>query len=139
MPPPLDRQTLDGKKLFKTMAAGYLSLTADRPWRSPISSRSLQQAKEHIMVTSLILLNIERSRINETAELLADMDGISEVFSVSGSYDLVAIARVPSNEHLADLVTNKLHGLDAIVKSETMLAFKAFSRHNLEAMFEVGM
>ncbi|PLX47351.1 MAG: AsnC family transcriptional regulator [Desulfobulbaceae bacterium] len=91
------------------------------------------------MVTSIILLNIKRSKVNEVAEQLADMEGISEVYSVSGNYDLVAIARVPANDDLATLVTNKLHSIDAIVKSETMLAFKAFSRHNLEAMFNLGM
>lgn len=73
------------------------------------------------------------------AEKLAEMKGISEVYSVSGNYDLIAIARVPSNDELADLVTKKLLIIDYIVKSETMLAFKVFSRHDLEAMFTVGM
>ncbi len=91
------------------------------------------------MVTSIILIHAERTKINEVAEQLAEMEGISEVYSVSGNYDLVAIARVPSNDDLADLVTKKLLTIDAILKSETMLAFKAFSRHDLEAMFSVGM
>lgn len=91
------------------------------------------------MVTSIILINVERTKINEVAEQLAEMEGISEVYSVSGKYDLVAIARVPSNDDLASLVTENLLGIAAILKSETMLAFKAFSRHDLEAMFSVGM
>ena len=91
------------------------------------------------MVTSIILTNAERSKINEVAEQLAALDGISEVYSVSGNYDLVAIARVPSNDDLANLVTKKMVGIDSILTSETMLAFKAFSRHDLEAMFAVGM
>ena len=91
------------------------------------------------MVTSIILINAERSKINEVAEQLAAMDGISEVYSVSGNYDLVAIARVPSNDDLANLVTKKMVVIDSILKSETMLAFQAFSRHDLEAMFAVGM
>jgi DNA-binding Lrp family transcriptional regulator len=91
------------------------------------------------MVTSIILIHAERTKINEVAELLAEMDGISEVYSVSGNYDLIAIARVPSNDALADLVTRKLLTIDSILKSETMLAFKAFSRHDLEAMFAIGM
>ena len=91
------------------------------------------------MVTSIILIHAERTKINEVAEQLAEMEGISEVYSVSGNYDLVAIARVPSNDDLADLVTKKLLTIDAILKSETMLAFKAFSRHDLEAMFSVGI
>jgi len=91
------------------------------------------------MVTSIILINVERTKINEVADKLAEIDGISEVYSVSGNYDLVAIARVSSNDALADLVTKKLLGIDSILKSETMLAFKAFSRHDLEAMFTIGM
>jgi DNA-binding Lrp family transcriptional regulator len=91
------------------------------------------------MVTSIILIHAERSKINDVAEQLAAMDGISEVYSVSGTYDLVAIVRVRSNDDLADLVTNKMSGISAIVRSETMLAFKAFSRHDLETMFAIGM
>ncbi|MBU0945319.1 MAG: Lrp/AsnC ligand binding domain-containing protein [Proteobacteria bacterium] len=91
------------------------------------------------MVTSIILINTERTKINEVAEQLAELEGISEVYSVSGSYDLIAIARIPANDDLANLVTKKLLSIDHIIKSETMLAFKAFSRHDLEAMFEIGM
>lgn len=91
------------------------------------------------MVTSIILIHAERTRINEVAERLAEMDGISEVYSVSGNYDLIAIARLPANDDLADLVTRKMLTIGGILKSETMLAFKAFSRHDLEAMFAIGM
>jgi DNA-binding Lrp family transcriptional regulator len=91
------------------------------------------------MVTSIILISVERSKIIDVAERLAATEGISEVYSVSGNYDLVAIARVPSNEDLATLVTKKMVSIDSILKSETMLAFKAFSRHDLDAMFTVGM
>ena len=90
------------------------------------------------MVTSIILINAERTKINDVAEKLAAMDGISEVYSVSGNYDLIAIARIPSNDDLAKLVTKNMITIDAITKSETMLAFKAFSRHDLEAMFSIG-
>ena len=91
------------------------------------------------MVTSIILIHAERTRINEVAERLAEMDGISEVYSVSGNYDLIAIARLPANDDLADLVTRKMLTIGGILKSQTMLAFKAFSRHDLEAMFAIGM
>ena len=91
------------------------------------------------MVTSIILINAERNRINELAEQLQAMDGVSEVYSVSGKYDLVVIIRVKTNDDLADLVTRRMVALEGIVKPETMLAFQAFSRHDLEAMFAVGM
>jgi DNA-binding Lrp family transcriptional regulator len=91
------------------------------------------------MVTSIILISVERSKIIDVAERLAATEGISEVYSVSGNYDLVAIARVPSNDDLATLVTKEMVSIDSILKSETMLAFKAFSRHDLDTMFTVGM
>ncbi len=91
------------------------------------------------MVTSIILMNVERTKINEVAEQLKTLQGISEVYSVSGNYDLVAIIRVNSNDELADLVTKRMRSIQAILKTETMLAFKAYSRHDLEAMFAVGM
>lgn len=91
------------------------------------------------MVTSVILIKVERKKINEVAEQLAEMPGISESYSVSGKYDIVAIARVANNEELAELVTKKMLNIDAIQKTETMLAYKAYSRHDLEAMFNIGM
>jgi len=91
------------------------------------------------MVTAIILLNVERDRINTTAEALADCEQISEVFSVSGSFDLVAIARVTNNDALAQLVTEQMLTLDGITHSETMLAFRAYSRHDLESMFSLGV
>jgi DNA-binding Lrp family transcriptional regulator len=91
------------------------------------------------MVTSIILIEVERSKINEAAEELASMPGISEVYSVSGKYDLVAIARVGSNEELSDLVTNHLLKIKAILKTETMLAFQAFSKYDLDTMFSIGL
>jgi DNA-binding Lrp family transcriptional regulator len=90
------------------------------------------------MVTSIILVRVERSKINETAEQLAAMSGVSEVYSVSGNFDLVAIVRVSTNEELSELVTQKMLKIDAILKTETMLAFKAYSRHDLDAMFSIG-
>jgi DNA-binding Lrp family transcriptional regulator len=91
------------------------------------------------MVTSIILMNVERTKINEVAEQLQAIPGISEVYSVSGNFDLVAIVRVANNDELANLVTKKMQAIQAIKKTETMLAFKAYSRHDLEAMFAVGM
>jgi len=89
------------------------------------------------MVTAIILINVERHQVNAIAEQLADMREISEVYSVSGQYDLIAIVRVDSTDALAELVTNHLLKIDAIEKTETVLAFKAYSRHDLDAMFTV--
>ena len=91
------------------------------------------------MVTSIILMNVERSKINEVAEYLAEIPGVSEVYSVSGTYDLVVVCRVATNEDLSYLVTKRLLSIQAILKTETMLAFKAFSRHDLDTMFSIGL
>jgi DNA-binding Lrp family transcriptional regulator len=89
------------------------------------------------MVTAIILMNVARQRINEIAGTLADMSTVSEVFSVSGAYDLIAIVRVRHTDDLATLVTDHLLKIDGIEKTNTLLAFKAYSRHDLEAMFSV--
>lgn len=91
------------------------------------------------MVTSIILINAERNQINEIAEQLQGIQGISEVYSVSGKYDLVAIVRVKTTDDLASLVTKEMITIQGITKTETMLAFQAFSRHDLESMFALGM
>ncbi|MEM9773970.1 MAG: Lrp/AsnC ligand binding domain-containing protein [Chloroflexota bacterium] len=91
------------------------------------------------MVSAIVLLKIQRDLINTVADQLASLDGISEVFSVAGQYDLVAILRVNTNEALADLVTSKMLQVDGIVDSETLIAFKAYSKHDLESMFSLGM
>jgi DNA-binding Lrp family transcriptional regulator len=91
------------------------------------------------MVSSVILLTVERGKVNEVAEKLAAMDGVSEVYSVGGRYDLVAIIRVDNNDTLAELVTKQMHRVGDITNSETLIAFRVFSRHDLESMFSIGM
>lgn len=91
------------------------------------------------MVSAVVLLKTHRGLVNEVATRLAELDGISEVFSVGGRYDLVAILRVRDNEAMAALVTEHMLKVDGIAESETLLAFRAFSRHDLESMFSLGM
>ena len=91
------------------------------------------------MVSAVVLLNIEPGRVNEVAGKLAGLEGISEVFSVGGRFDLVAVIRVKDNDTMAELVTNKMHSVTGITNSETLIAFKVFSEHDLEAMFSIGL
>lgn len=91
------------------------------------------------MVSAVVLLKTDRGMINEVAERLAEMPGVSEVYSVGGRYDLVAIIRVPENDALAELVTNQMLHIDGIADSETLIAFRVFSRHDLESMFSIGL
>jgi DNA-binding Lrp family transcriptional regulator len=90
------------------------------------------------MVSAVILLVVEKSKVNEVAEALVDLPGITEVYSVAGQYDLVAIARVKDNEAIADAVTRQMLKIGGILRSETLLAFRAFSRYDLERIFSIG-
>ena len=89
------------------------------------------------MVTFIILLNVKSSKITEIAEELADMKEISEVYSVTCLYDLVVIVRTKTNDDVAELVNNHIGKIEGIEKTDTMLAFKTFSRHDLESMFSI--
>ena len=91
------------------------------------------------MITSMVLLNVERNKVNEVAEQLSAMEGITEVYSVAGRYDLVAIVRVKDSEDLSNIVTRHLLKVDGITRSETLIAFRVFSRHDLERMFAIGL
>ena len=91
------------------------------------------------MITSIILIHAEKARVVEAAQARANLEGVAEVYSVSGHYDLIAIARLRDNEALATLVTTKLITIDAITKTETLLAFKAYSKQDIEGAFSIGM
>lgn len=91
------------------------------------------------MVSGIVLLKVARGAVNEVAERLAELEGISEVYSVGGRYDLVAVLRVRDNDALAALVTEQMLRIGDITDTETLIAFRAFSRHDLESMFAVGL
>ena len=91
------------------------------------------------MVSAIVLINCEKGAINRTAEALADMKGITEVYSVAGQVDLVAVIRVPDNDQLAEIVTNQMLTIPDIIRTETLIAFRVFSRHDLEQMFSIGV
>ena len=90
------------------------------------------------MVTALVLLNVARDRVNEVAEEITEMEGVTEVYSVAGRYDLAVVIRVKDNERLADVVTKGIRKVDGIEQSETLIAFRVYSRHDLESMFSIG-
>ena len=90
------------------------------------------------MVTAILLINAERGRVIEVAQSLAEIDGIAEVYSVAGRFDLVAIIRVRQAEDMAQLVTAEIVKVPGIRETETLTAFRAYSRHDLEAAFSLG-
>ena len=91
------------------------------------------------MVTAIVLINAETNRIPELAEQIAEMTGVQEVFSVAGRHDLVAVVKVAENEQLADVISDRMRHLEGIVATETLIAFRAYSRKELEAGFELGL
>jgi DNA-binding Lrp family transcriptional regulator len=90
------------------------------------------------MVHAFVLIDAEPGRIAGLAEELADVEGIAEVYSVAGEADIVAIVRVRHHEELADVVTRRITALDGIVTTRTLIAFQAFSRHDLESLWDLG-
>ena len=90
------------------------------------------------MINAIILINAERTKINSVAEQLVSLTGITEVYSVSGRFDLVAIIRLPHADDLADLMTEQVIKVDGITKTESMVAFKTLSKSDLANMFELG-
>ena len=90
------------------------------------------------MITALVLLTLDRNQIKDVSQKLVDMQEVSEVYSVAGRYDLVAIIRVKNNEQIADTITGKFSKLEGITATETLIAFNTFSRHDLELMFSIG-
>jgi DNA-binding Lrp family transcriptional regulator len=90
------------------------------------------------MVNAFVLLRAEPARIAALAGELADLDGIAEVYSVAGDVDLVAIVRVRHHDDLAEVVTRHISTLPGVVETRTMIAFKAYSKHDLDAMWSLG-
>ncbi len=90
------------------------------------------------MTHAVVLIESARDALATLGGELADLDGVAEAYSVTGEWDFVAILRVPRHEQLAELVTGQIAELDGVVKTQTMVAFEAFSRHDLEATFSVG-
>ncbi len=91
------------------------------------------------MVTAIVLINCSKGMVSQAAQALADVEGITEVYSVAGRVDLVAMIRVKNNEDLAEIVTSRLQFISGIERTETLIAFQVYSKHDLESMFSIGI
>ena len=87
---------------------------------------------------AIVLIEAERDALSTLGGALADIEGVSEAYSVTGAWDFVAIVRVPDHEQLADVVTGAITSLSGVIRTQTMVAFAAYSRHDLEALFAIG-
>jgi DNA-binding Lrp family transcriptional regulator len=90
------------------------------------------------MVTAIVFVKAEVSRIGEAAEEIAALAGVTEVYSVTGAIDLIVLIRVASHDQVAEVVTDRLNKVPGVVSTETHIAFRAYSTHDLEAAFSLG-
>ena len=90
------------------------------------------------MTHAIVLIQAERSALPTLGGELADIDGVAEAYSVTGEWDFVAILRLREHERLAELVAGRISQLQGVTRTHTMVAFEAYSRHDLEALFSLG-
>ena len=91
------------------------------------------------MITAIVLVAAATERIPEVAEAIAALDGVSEVYSVAGDVDLVAMVRVRRHEELAEVIAGRLNKVEGIQATQTLIAFQSYSKHDLEATFSLGL
>ena len=91
------------------------------------------------MVTAFVLVKANREGVRTLGPKLAEVDGVAEVYTVTGDWDFIAVVRVREHDELARTVTQGLLGLEGIERTSTMVAFQQFSAHDLEAMFGLGL
>lgn len=91
------------------------------------------------MITAIVLVKASVDRIPEVAEAIVDLDGVTEVYSITGDFDLVAIVRVRAHEQLADVIPGRLNKVDGVLETVTHIAFRTYSAHDLEAAFDLGL
>ena len=91
------------------------------------------------MISAVVLINVQRNQINETAQSLLEIEGVAEVYSVTGEYDLVALLRLHHYEDLAEVVTNRMVQLPGITKTNTLMAFQCYSKADLQQAWDIGV
>ncbi|HVI17418.1 MAG TPA: Lrp/AsnC ligand binding domain-containing protein [Gaiellales bacterium] len=91
------------------------------------------------MITAIVMVSTEANKIPEVAEAIAELDGVSEVYSVAGDVDLIAIVRVREFDAIADVVATQLSKVTGVLHTDTHIAFRAYSRHDLESTFSIGL
>jgi DNA-binding Lrp family transcriptional regulator len=90
------------------------------------------------VITSIVMISVEASRIPEVAQEIADIDGVSEVYSVAGDVDLIAVVRVREFDQIAEVIAGRLSKVDGVLHTDTHVAFRAYSQHDLDAAFSIG-
>ncbi|CAN5413484.1 Lrp/AsnC ligand binding domain-containing protein [soil metagenome] len=90
------------------------------------------------MITAIVMISVEAHRIPEAAQEIADLEGVSEVYSVAGDVDLIAVVRVREFDQIAEVIAGSISKVESVVHTDTHIAFRAYSRHDLDAAFSIG-
>jgi len=90
------------------------------------------------VITAIVLIDCATDSIPEVAQALAELDGVSEVYSVAGGVDLVAIVRVREFDQVAEVIAGRISKTPGVLNTDTHLAFRAYSRHDLDDVFAIG-
>jgi DNA-binding Lrp family transcriptional regulator len=91
------------------------------------------------MITAIVFVKADVARIPEVAETIAALDGVSEVYSVTGQIDLIALVRVTDHEDVARVVADSINKVSGVMETETHIAFRTYSKHDLESAFSLGL
>ena len=91
------------------------------------------------MITAIVFVKADVAAIPEVAQAIAELEGVSEVYSVTGQIDLIAMVRVRAHEDVAAVVADRLNKVPGVTSTETHIAFRSYSRHDLEAAFSLGL
>lgn len=91
------------------------------------------------MITTIVLVRAEPSLVPQVAQRLAEIEGVTEVYSVSGDWDLVVIVRVPEYEMIASVVTETFPTVQGIQRTQTLTAFRAYSKRDLQQAWDIGV
>lgn len=89
-------------------------------------------------VHAVVLIQCEIDVIPEAAQAIAEIDGVSEVYSVAGEFDLISIVRVPSHDQLSAVIPGGIAKVEGVERTETLISFQVYSRHDLERLFSLG-
>jgi DNA-binding Lrp family transcriptional regulator len=126
------------QRRFSSARAEAFFLCERRRRRIPCAMRERLKIKVTAMVTAIVFVKAEVARIPEVAEEIAALSGVSEVYSVTGTIDLIAMIRVSNHDQVAEVVADRLNKVPGVVSTETHIAFRAYSAHDLEAAFSLG-
>jgi DNA-binding Lrp family transcriptional regulator len=90
------------------------------------------------VITAIVMVSVEADKIPEVAQAIADLEGVSEVYSVAGDVDLIAVVRVREFDQIAEVIAGQLSKVAGVLHTDTHIAFRAYSRHDLDATFSIG-